>query len=74
MLNRDDVRKVLSDTVFGFDLESIEDDQEFIEVGIDSLDHINFLLGVEEFSGVEIPDDMVEHCSSINNILKYVNK
>lgn len=74
MFDRDDIRKIVSDTVIGFDLNTLGDDQDFIELGIDSLDHINILLGIEEKHGVKIPDDMVDQCGSINNILKFLNK
>jgi acyl carrier protein len=40
----------------------------------DSLDIMNILLGVQEKTGVEVPDDEVENLTSANKILEYVNK
>lgn len=73
MINSENIRTIIEDVVAGFDASRIEDDQTFKQAGIDSLDHINILLAIEESHNVKIPDEDVKQCNSIAAILKYLS-
>ena len=68
------IREIIDEIVIGIDLSSISDIDIFKESGIDSLDHANVLLAVEEKYDVKIPDEDVGKCASIQQILDYFSK
>ena len=70
----DTIKEVIVDTIIGFDIESIKEDQVFSTAGIDSLDHMNLLLAIEEKFDIFIPEEEVEQCSSISGIASYIEK
>ncbi len=72
MLDGDAIRSIILEAVKGVDISSLEDDQDFEDVGIDSLDHSMILLSVEEKSGVKIPDEAVDNCRSVKGILSFL--
>lgn len=73
MLNSGDIRSILQDVVKGIDISRLEDDQDFYEFGIDSLDHSMLLLAVEEKSKIKIPDEAIEICGSVSGIVSYLS-
>ncbi len=73
MLKIENIHEIIKEIVVGFDASELKDDQDFIDAGIDSLDHSNILLAIEEKTNVPIPDDEVENCSTINGIIKFLN-
>ncbi len=73
MLDRENILEIIDEVVIGIEAASIADDTDFKECGIDSLDHANVLLAIEEQFGVNIPDEDVDKCSSISGIISYVN-
>ena len=73
MLTKKDIRAIIEDVVVEFDVSTIKDDQDFKDVGIDSLDHITILLAIEEQYGFKIPDKDIDQCSSITGILSYLS-
>lgn len=73
MLKREDIHEMIRNIVVGFDTADLKDDQDFIEAGIDSLDHSNILLAIEEKTNIAIPDEEVEKCSTINGIISFLN-
>jgi acyl carrier protein len=73
MLTREDIRAVIKDTVIGFNIEDLKDEQDFSEAGIDSLDHLTILLSMEEKYAVEkIPDEDIDKCRSVAGIVEYL--
>ena len=54
------------------DASALRDDQLFRDAGIDSLDHLNVLLAVEEQFGVEIPDEDSKSLNTLNALLAYL--
>jgi len=66
------LRAIIEQTVAGFDASSMRDDQLFRDAGIDSLDHLNVLLAVEEQFGVEIPDEDSKSLNTLNALLAYL--
>jgi acyl carrier protein len=74
-LSRDELIKIIEEAGTQIDLGKLTDDDADLEaIGADSLDIMNILLGVQEKTGVEVPDDEVENLTSANKILEYVNK
>lgn len=74
MLNSETIRSIISEVVIGIDVSTISNATKFQEAGLDSLDHANILLAIEEQHGAKIPDEALEECSSIDGILAYVQK
>ena len=74
MLDSEKLRKVIGDTVIGFDVSSLKDTDVFTESGIDSLDHMNLLLAIDDEYGLNIPDGDVDQCTSIQAIIDYFEK
>lgn len=72
MLSGEDIHAIVRDVVKGIDLSNLADDDDFYDAGIDSLDHSMILLAVEEKSGVKIPDEALETCSSVSGIVTYL--
>lgn len=67
-----ELRGLIEDQAPGIDAQSIPADTRFVDAGLDSLDHVTLLLAVEEQFGVTIPDEDVDKCGSIAEILQYV--
>ena len=72
MVTANDIRILIQENVMGVDAMSLDENQNFKEVGIDSLDHINVLLALEEKHGCKIPDEDVKLCKSISATLAYI--
>jgi acyl carrier protein len=74
MINSEQIKDIISEVIIGFDIEKLGQDQNFFDAGIDSLDHMSILLAIEEKHDINIPDDAVEKCSSIEGIISYLKK
>lgn len=74
MIDSEDIKKIIGEVVVGFDNSSLEDEMNFSEAGIDSLDQANILLEIEERHDVKIPDEAVSRCSSIRGIIEFFNE
>lgn len=74
MLNSDDIRSIIKKVVIGVNLSDLDDNQDFADAGIDSLDQLSILLGIEEQYGVTIPDEDLDQCNSIAGLVLYINK
>ena len=74
MISDADIRNVIQDNVMGFDVDKLDNDQDFTDAGIDSLDHLSILLALEEgFSIKKIPDEDLGKCKSVSGILNYLS-
>lgn len=74
MITDQDIKNVIEKEVMGFDINNLSNDQDFTDVGIDSLDHLPILLALEEEYGVKkIPDEVIDDCRSISGILNYLS-
>ena len=72
MLTSENIKNIISEEIIGYDISILNEDQNFQEAGIDSLDHMNILLAIQEKHDIHIPDDAVEKCSSISGIISFV--
>lgn len=57
----------LADTDIGLD-------EDYLDLGADSLDWFDVALGVEEWFCVDIPDDMVPKLRTVREMAAYVQK
>ena len=73
-MKTEQIKDLITKVVIGFDTENLREDQNLLDAGIDSLEHMNILLEIEEQCGIEIPDEDIEECSSIRGILLYLQK
>ena len=71
-MDSNEIRSIVTQVVIGFNGNNLKNDQTFSDAGIDSLDHMNILLFIEEKIDIKIPDEDVEECNSIDNIKAYI--
>ena len=74
MLTDRDVRNAIAKSVINFDAASLDSDTEFTDAGLDSLDHTNILLILQEEHNLTVPDSDTDQCTSIRAILGYAAK
>ena len=66
------VKEILADHL-GVDEESIELDSLLVEdLRADSLDGIDIVMSVEDEFGIEVPDEVIESMSTVEDIVKFI--
>lgn len=53
-------------------LLDLDPDEDFYTQGLDSLDHVQILMKVEEFSGVQFSDGDYDACSCLRQIEQFL--
>jgi acyl carrier protein len=72
MLTEQDVRKALHDTIHSDAPQSWSNDYNFREGGsLDSLDHVTFLLALDERHGFKFKDEDVPQLNTIRAVLDF---
>ena len=67
------ILNVLEETVPGVDVGNLDPDDNVREaLDIDSFDHLNFLVGLHERLGVDIPEKDYGKLNTVNEILQYL--
>ena len=51
-----------------------DEDRSLFEVGIDSLDYASAIMGIEEKYNLEISEEDVEGLTSLNDIIRFVER
>ena len=64
------VRSIVADT-FCID-ETEVTNETFTELGADSLDHVELIMGIEEAFGLDIPDDEAEKLTNLSTLTEYI--
>jgi len=72
-ITREEVLAIIEHAGTQMDTDQLTDDVRFADIGADSLDIMEMLLGVQEKTGQEVPDEDVEKLGTVNEILAYVN-
>ena len=55
--------------------EQIRPEASFVEdLGADSLDIVELIMGIEEEFDIEIPDDQVEKIKTVGDIVKFIEE
>jgi acyl carrier protein len=68
------VRKLVVE-LLGVEPEKVVEGARFIDdLGADSLDIVELLMGFEEEFGLEIPDDEAEKILTVGDAIKYLDK
>ncbi|MBN9079814.1 MAG: acyl carrier protein [Rhizobiales bacterium] len=73
VLSTSDVVTVIKQAGTQIDLTRLDENAILSEIGADSLDMMNILLGVQELTGQEIRDEDVHELRSVKAICDYVN-
>jgi acyl carrier protein len=73
MTTADRVRKIIS-TIGAVDAASLTDSAALDEIGLDSLDVVEIVMGLEEEFGFEIPDETIEQLSTVGDAICYVKQ
>ena len=76
-MNDTDIRKVigvaLEEVAPGSDLAAIDADEDFVyELDIDSMDFLNFVIALNEQTGIDIPERDYPKLSSLNKAMGYL--
>jgi acyl carrier protein len=67
------LRRILSEQ--GFDGEDVTLNSTMVnDLGMDSLDSVELVMGIEEEFDIEIPDDDLEKITTFGQLLAYTNK
>ena len=70
-LTEQGVRQIISTVVERVCADDLGASEDFYVFGFDSLDHAQILMRIEEVFGLQIAEDDVEHCRSIDAIIEY---
>jgi acyl carrier protein len=73
-INAETLRGLLVQVAPDTDMTGLEDDTLFDDIDLDSIDFFNLLLEVQVHCGIEIPDQDLDRCNSINNIIGYCSE
>ena len=75
-MNEEEIFEKLKEIIseqFGIDKNTIKKDSTFTDdLAADSLDIVEFIMGIEEDFGVEIPDNVAEDFTTVENVIKYI--
>jgi|GEM_PF-420947 len=74
MINEADVRDAIKGVAGSDTAMQIPVEETFADAGIDSLDHTNILLRLQERHNLVVPDEALDECSSINGILAFAQR
>ena len=66
-----DIKGIIVKVVPDLNLEKIEDDTLLREYNIDSIDFFSIILEVQDACGIEIPDEDLDQCRTVNSIQRY---
>lgn len=73
MENMDKLKEILVD-VLGVKEEDIKPESKFVEdLGADSLDLVELIMGFEDKFGIEISDEEAEKMITVKDVLDYIN-
>ncbi|MBI79448.1 MAG: acyl carrier protein [Pseudomonadota bacterium] len=68
----DQVKSIISEQL-GVKLEDIRNDASFVDdLGADSLDTVELVMALEEEFDAEIPDEIAEKITTVQNAIDYV--
>ena len=73
MTTSDRVRKIIA-TFGAVDAASLTDSAILGEIGLDSLDVVEIVMGLEEEFGFDIPDETVEQLGTVGDAIRYVEQ
>jgi acyl carrier protein len=67
------VKKIIA-RQFGIAVEAVKNESSFVnDLGGDSLDTVELLLEIEDIFDIEIPEDVAENLSTVQEAIDYLN-
>lgn len=72
-ITREDVCNAIKQTKIVADAESLRDDIELTDQGIDSLGMFNVILVLQEKYQIDIPDADIDELTTIQKLVTYLN-
>ena len=73
MLSKTQIEEIMQNAGLAVDLQSpIPTNEEFSELGLDSLDVFNIFIELESQAGIKVPDSDIEKLQTIDNIYAYL--
>jgi len=74
MLDKEKLKSLIAETL-GVKIENIREDSRFVEdLGADSLDITELILGVEEQFSIKIPDEEVGKFKTVKDLILYLDR
>lgn len=70
-ISSDAVRIAIQTVVPHFDVQNLSEDRTFEKAGLDSLDHAQILIALEDLYGAHVDDGDFDRCNSIASIVHY---
>lgn len=67
------IKDIIEDKL-GCDRSAIKEDTSFADLGADSLDSVELIMGFEEEFDIEIPDSDAQNIKSVSDAIKYIEK
>jgi len=74
MINKSQIKDIIIKEASGIMADSISDDTNLFDAGIDSLDHMSIIFAIQEKFNVIIDENDIDNCVSISSIMNYINK
>jgi len=72
MLSEDKIKTIIADQL-GVKFEEVTQEASFVnDLGADSLDTVELIMGLEEEFEIEIPDEDAEKIKTVGDIIKYI--
>ena len=66
------IEKIIAENI-GCDQDMIKDDSNFVnDLGADSLNIVELVMGIEEHSDIEIPDEDAETLHTVADLKQYI--
>jgi len=74
MLSEDKIKTIIADQL-GVKFEEVTQEASFVnDLGADSLDTVELIMGLEEEFEIEIPDEDAEKIKTVGDIIKYIEE
>ena len=68
------IKEIIADQL-GVEIDKLTPDAKFVEdLGADSLDVVELIMGFEEEFNIEIPDEDAEKIKTVGDVLSYLNE
>lgn len=67
-----ELKRLIENTIEGFNASQLMPDTPFSQSGLDSLDHATILMAIDEAYGIKIPDEDMDQCFSLNSTIQYL--
>ncbi|ARD23257.1 MULTISPECIES: acyl carrier protein [Shewanella] len=74
MVNLDVIKKALEESGAAVDTEGLVLDKTFEEAGFDSLDMFNLFVELEQLTGHQVPDELIDELTSPAALIAYFSK